>query len=117
MAVPLEGVRPVPDGMQPAAGERILHAADSLAIMRPVPGRPLSLEDARQRGRGHGGLGQERGEDDGHEGLEGLQDEGCELEETGLAGSGGEVVAVAGGVEYAGVDVGVEEAGDGEDGG
>lgn len=107
MAVPLEGVRPVPDGVQPAAGERVLHAADGLAIMRPVPGGPLPLEDARLRGRGHGGLGEERGEDGGHEGLEGLQDKGCELEETGARGSGGEVVAsvavvvvaVAGGVE------------------
>ena len=78
---------------------------------------PAVLEDARLAGRGHGALQEERGEDGGDEGLEGLQDEGRQLEEATAGGGGGQWWRlVVGGVEGARVDVGVEEAGYGEDG-
>lgn len=115
-AVALEGIRTVTDRVEPAAREGILHAADGPGVVGAVHGPPAALEDARQRGGGHGGLHEERGEDGRHEGLEGLQDEGGQLAETGAGGGGRVARLVVGGPESAGVDVGVEEAGDGEDG-
>lgn len=112
---PLEGIRAVVHGPEPAAAIRVLHEADALAVAGVVEAAPLIVEEIVESRGGDEALEEQGGEDAGDDGLEALEEDGGEaLEGRVVEGREGAGVRVA---QQVGVDVGVDEGGDGEDDG
>lgn len=112
---PLEGIRAVVHGPEPAAAIRVLHEADALAVAGVVEAAPLIVEEIVEGRGGDEALEEQGGEDAGDDGLEALEEDGGEaLEGRVVEGREGAGVRVA---QQVGVDVGVDEGGDGEDDG
>lgn len=98
--------RPVLDGVQTAAIQRILNKSNRLPILGTKHAQPLVIQQALDRRRRKHILKQQRREDSRQEPLESLQDRGAEAVEG--------VGRVVRGVQERRVDVRVEEGDDGE---
>ena len=111
-----ERISTIPYRVQPAAVEAVLDMTDAVGVVGAEQRAPAVLEDTAEALGRDDALEEESGEDSGHEGLQNLEDERRELVKA-VESRGRGRAAVMGAVEEAWVDVGVEEAGDGEDGG